>query len=219
MGNKSIGRVRYTAIEWYFLQIVSKTCKTLAANAEFSPSHHMEHTHVLTFWFDETDHKRWWQSDPDFDRLLAFRFGHLHRQASNEGLPEWRHTAAGCLAEIIVLDQFSRNIHRGTPAAFASDAQALALARLAINRGLPAKLPPVQRAFMYMPFMHSEDRNIHDEALKLFSEHGLEPNLAAETRHKAIIDRFGRYPHRNAILGRVSTAEEEAFLKLPGSSF
>ncbi len=178
-----------------------------------------EPTHVLTFWFDEVDHMQWWKADPDFDRLIGLRFGDLHERAASEGLADWRNSAAGALAEIIVLDQFSRNIHRGTPAAFANDEQALTLARQGMNRGFPAKLPPVQRAFMYMPFMHSEDRAVHELALKLFSEPGLEPNLAAEIRHKAIIDRFGRYPHRNALLGRASTPEEEAFLKLPGSSF
>jgi uncharacterized protein (DUF924 family) len=178
-----------------------------------------EHTGVLRFWFEEVDPRLWWKADPDFDSLLTRRFGDLHAEAARSGLPNWRDNAAGRLAEIIVLDQFSRNIHRGTPAAFACDAQALALARQAVDLGLAASLPPVQRAFLYLPYMHSEDAADHERAMVLFGEPGLEPNLAAEVKHKAIIDRFGRYPHRNAILGRQSTPEEDAFLKLPGSSF
>jgi uncharacterized protein (DUF924 family) len=178
-----------------------------------------EHTGVLHFWFEEIDPRQWWKADPDFDHLVTQRFGALHAQAAQSGLPQWWDSAPGRLAEIIVLDQFSRNIHRGTPAAFACDAQALKLAQQAIDLGLASSLPPVQRAFLYLPYMHSEDAAVHERAMALFSEPGLEPNLAAEVKHKAIIDRFGRYPHRNAILGRQSTPEEEAFLKLPGSSF
>lgn len=174
---------------------------------------------VLAFWFDEIDPKQWWRADPDFDHLIHQRFGELHRQAVADALSAWRETPRGCLAEVIVLDQFSRNVHRGSPEAFAADTQALRRATEAVNRGMGGALPPVQRAFLYMPFMHSEDALVHERAVQLFSEPGLEPNLAAELRHKAIIDRFGRYPHRNAVLGRVSTPDEEAFLKTPGSSF
>lgn len=195
---------------------------SLCKNEQIEPHPHdlpMEHTTVLRFWFEDTDPRQWWKSDPDFDHLITQRFGALHAEAATSGLPDWRQNIQGRLAEIVVLDQFSRNIHRGTPAAFACDAQALHLAEQAIELGLAAGLPPVQRAFLYLPFMHSEDAAIHERAMVLFSEPGLEPNLAAEVKHKVIIDRFGRYPHRNAILGRESTAEEEAFLKLPGSSF
>lgn len=179
----------------------------------------MDADKVITFWFEEVDPKLWWRSDAAFDGLVAERFGELLTVASEGGLVHWRTSAHGALAEIIVLDQFSRNIHRGTPSAFANDALALTLAQAAVAAGLPAKLPPVQRAFMYLPYMHSESSAMHEVAMRLFSEPGLEPNLAAEIRHKAIIDRFGRYPHRNAVLGRSSTSEELAFLKTPGSSF
>lgn len=179
----------------------------------------MEPDTVLTFWFEETDPRQWWKVTPDFDVLITQRFGELLAMASQEGLPHWRTHARGALAEIIVLDQFSRNVHRGTAAAFANDERALALAQAAIEAGFPPQLPPVQRAFMYLPYMHSESVAMHERALVLFSEPGLEPNLAAEIRHKAIIDRFGRYPHRNAALGRASTEAEVAFLKTPGSSF
>ena len=131
----------------------------------------------------------------------------------------WRATPEGRLAEIVVLDQFSRNVWRDTPRAFAQDALALALAQELVASGQDRSLPVAQRRFAYMPYMHSESALIHGQAVALFSQPGLEDNLRFEHAHKAIIDRFGRYPHRNAILGRESTAEELAFLSGPGSSF
>ena len=128
-------------------------------------------------------------------------------------------TPEGRLAEIIVLDQFSRNLYRDQPHAFAYDNMALILAQEAISLQLDAQLSPEQRAFLYMPFMHSESKLIHEFALKLFQRLGNEINLNFEKKHKVIIDRFGRYPHRNALLGRVSTPEELAFLTQPNSSF
>ena len=118
-----------------------------------------------------------------------------------------------------MLDQFSRNIYRGTPAAFAQDAVALVLAQEGIRAGAPAALSPIQRNFLYMPFMHSESPLVHQWAEALFRDNGLEENYRYELRHKEIIDRFRRYPHRNAILGRDSTPEELAFLEQPGSRF
>ena len=118
-----------------------------------------------------------------------------------------------------MLDQFSRNVYRDTPRAFVADAQALALAQEAVAIGVDAVLRPPRLAFLYLPCMHSESRRIHEIAVRLFDTPGLEENLAAELKHKAIIDRFGRYPHRNAVLGRVSTPEEEEFLRQPGSGF
>ena len=118
-----------------------------------------------------------------------------------------------------MLDQFSRNINRGEAQAFANDALALGLAQEAVAAGADRLLAPAERAFLYMPYMHSESAAIHALAVALFSQPGLEHNLDFELRHKAIIDRFGRYPHRNAVLGRASTAEEAAFLQTPGSSF
>jgi len=151
------------------------------------------------------------------DRKIQARFGELHAQAARCECYPWRKTAEGRLAEIIVLDQFSRNIFRDDARAFATDA--LALAQEAVAAGADAELTPQQRAFLYMPYMHSESAAIHALAMKLFDQPGLENNLDFEVRHKAIIDRFGRYPHRNALLGRASTDEELAFLKQPGSSF
>lgn len=179
----------------------------------------MDHRTVLDFWFSEIDPGLWWRPDADFDRGLAGRFGALHEKAARCELHAWRAHLPGRLAEIIVLDQFSRNIHRHSAAAFACDPLALALAQEAIRACAVRELPPAQRAFLYLPFMHSESPAIHAIAVTLFSEEGLEANLAFEYRHQAIIARFGRYPHRNAALGRVSSAEEIAFLKTPGSSF
>lgn len=174
---------------------------------------------IIDFWFKEIEESNWFTKDETFDTQLTDRFSTLHRRAVQCELDEWRDTALGSLAEIIVLDQFSRNMFRGQPASFAYDALALALAQVAICRGFDKTLPPKQRAFMYMPFMHSESAAIHEKALELFSSPGLEHNLQFERQHKVIIDRFGRYPHRNDILGRVSTAQELEFLKGPGSSF
>lgn len=174
---------------------------------------------VLRFWFEEIQPAQWWKADPDFDALVRARFAPLHAAAVAAELHPWRRTPAGRLAEVIVLDQFSRNLHRGTPGAFAADGMALALAQEAVAAGADQALPVAQRAFLYMPYMHSESRAIHALAEVLFSVPGLESNHAAGLRHRAIVERFGRYPHRNAILGRVSTAEELAFLQQPGSSF
>lgn len=177
------------------------------------------HREVLAFWFEETEPKSWWHVDPAFDESIRIRFGEVLRQAACGELFEWREHERGRLAEIIVLDQFSRNIHRGTPRAFAQDPMALALAQEAVSRGTHLRLNPVERGFLFMPFMHSESRVIHEVAEALYRDHGLKDNYDFELRHRAIIERFGRYPHRNAILGRASSAEELAFLQQPGSSF
>lgn len=177
------------------------------------------HESVLDFWFKETDSKNWWVSDPRFDDLIRDRFAGLLEQASQAELQDWRSSAGGRLAEIIVLDQFSRNIHRGNAAAFSSDAVALVLAQEAIAAGALEELSAIGRNFLLMPFMHSESRAIHVRAEQLFREFAPGSNLDFELRHKSIIDRFGRYPHRNKILGRESTTDEIEFLKGPGSSF
>lgn len=174
---------------------------------------------VLSFWFDEIDQKQWWAVDPAFDDALRQRFDGLWRQAAAGELWAWRSAARGRLAEIIVLDQFSRNLFRGTPQAFAQDAQALTLAQEAVAAGVLAQLAPPERAFLLMPYMHSESRLVHVQADTLFAQFAPSGNHEFERRHKAIIDRFGRYPHRNRILGRASTDEELEFLKQPGSAF
>lgn len=174
---------------------------------------------VLTFWFEEIRPEQWWKQDGAFDELIYRRFANLLEKAAKGELFSWRSRARGRLAEIIVLDQFSRNIYRNSPRAFAQDPIALALAQEAIAAGVLQELPQAaERSFLLMPFMHSESRIIHSEAEKLFREYA-PANYDYELRHKAIIDRFGRYPHRNATLGRDSSAEELAFLQQPGSSF
>ena len=174
---------------------------------------------ILAFWFDEIEPAQWWRVDPVFDAGIRERFGSLHQVGMQGEMFAWRTGAEGRLAEIIVLDQFSRNMHRGTARAFAADPMALALAQEAVGRADDKKLDPDRRAFLYMPYMHSESRLIHEQALTLFRSLGVPANLDSEIRHKAIIDRFGRYPHRNAVLGRPSTEEELQFLEQPGSSF
>jgi len=174
---------------------------------------------ILNFWFDEIDAALWWKKDDDFDTLLVARFSDVHQRASCCELFEWRKEAKGRLAEIIVLDQLSRNMFRDSPLAFANDALALALAQEAIAIGADESLSPTQRCFLYMPFMHSESLAIHEIAVELFRKNGIESNLDFEFKHKRIIEKFGRYPHRNKILGRQSTAEEIEFLTRPGSSF
>lgn len=174
---------------------------------------------VLHFWFKELTPAQWFAVDRGFDHQLAERFAAVHRAAAAGELYTWRRAPSGRLAEVIVLDQFSRNIHRGTANAFACDGMALVLAQEAIAVAADRELPPPQQAFLYMPFMHSESRLVHEQAMRLFAAPGLESNLAFEMKHKAIVDRFGRYPHRNAALGRASTAAELAFLQEPGSSF
>jgi uncharacterized protein (DUF924 family) len=179
----------------------------------------MQAQDILDFWFTELSDKQRFAKDAALDALMRDRFeATLHAAAAGE-LYHWRATPQGRLAEIVVLDQFSRDIWRDTPRAFAQDAQALVLAQELVTGGHDAPLPPVQRAFAYMPYMHSESLAIHALSLPLFSQPGLEDNLKFELRHRAIIERFGRYPHRNAVLGRASTPEELAFLSEPGSSF
>ncbi|MES2830590.1 MAG: DUF924 family protein [Pseudomonadota bacterium] len=174
---------------------------------------------ILTFWFSEIDPKTWWAADPVFDESLRKRFLPVLEQGARGELFAWRERAQGRLAEIIVLDQFSRNIYRDTPAAFAQDGMALVLAQEAVTAGALSVLTPPEKAFLLSPYMHSESRNIHAQAETLYQAHAPSSNLEFERRHKAIIDRFDRYPHRNEILGRTSTAEELAFLKQPGSRF
>lgn len=174
---------------------------------------------ILGFWFEETEPSQWWKKDEDFDRLLIQRFSDIHAQAARCELFDWRTSPWGRLAEIIVLDQFSRNMFRDTPLCFAYDALALALAQEAVAARADESLSPVQRTFLYMPYMHSESLKIHEIAADLFRRNGIKGNLDFEIKHKNIIERFGRYPHRNSILGRAPTEDEIEFLKQPGSGF
>jgi len=174
---------------------------------------------ILNFWFEEIEPATWWKKDESFDALLIERFSGLHASAARCELFGWRAEPEGRLAEIIVLDQFSRNMFRDSALAFANDALSLALSQEAIACAADKALTAVQRSFLYMPFMHSESLEIHEIAVELFRKNGISNNLEFEFSHKKIIERFGRYPHRNEILGRESTAEEIEFLEQPGSSF
>ena len=183
---------------------------------------------ILRFWLGTaTDDlevagqcgKLWWKKDAETDALIRQRFSGVLDDAVNARCEDWLKEARGRLAMIILTDQFSRNMFRGSPLSFAYDALALALAQEAISIGADTQLSPIERNFLYMPFMHSESLEIHDLAMELFRNNGLEGNLEYEIKHREIIEKFGRYPHRNAILGRESTLEEIAFLKQPGSSF
>ena len=174
---------------------------------------------VIRFWFEEILPAQWWDKDPAFDQQIRDRFGAVHRQGARCELYGWRTSPLGRLAEIIVLDQFSRNMFRNSPQAFAHDPLALALAQEAIASGADQELSQAERNFLYMPFMHSESLSIHEIAVRLFEKNGLESALEYELKHRAIIERFGRYPHRNAILGRKSTTEELFFIRNKGSGF
>ncbi len=175
--------------------------------------------YIIDFWFNAIDSKSWFKKDDDFDLLLTAQFSQLQESASQCELYHWRSNAEGRLAEIIVLDQFSRNIHRDTPRAFASDPMALALAQEAVSLGCLEELDVIKQSFLLMPYMHSESEAIHEIAVELFNSTGLENTISFELKHQAIIKQFGRYPHRNQILNRESTEEEATFLDQPGSSF
>lgn len=174
---------------------------------------------VLKFWFEQTAPDQWFTKDPTFDARVRQRYLRLHEilaSGGNDGLLADAQTA---LAAVIVLDQMSRNMFRGTPRAFAADRQALWLAEAAVARGLDAGLTKDQRMFLYLPFQHAEDRQSQARSVALTASLN-DPELQkwAEA-HKAIVDRFGRFPHRNSVLGRISTPEEIEFLKQPGNHF
>jgi uncharacterized protein (DUF924 family) len=179
----------------------------------------MEYQTIISFWFEEINSKYWFKKDADFDQQLKLRFFKVYLAATRSELYHWRQSPMGSLAEIIVLDQFSRNFFRESAKAFEFDSLALALSQNAIEKGFDQQIPVNQRSFLYMPFMHSESLIIHDEAIKLFSIKGLENNLKYEHQHRNIIMKFGRYPHRNQVLGRQSNQQEIEFLNNPGSSF
>ena len=174
---------------------------------------------VIKFWFEELTPKDWWVKSDQLDSKIKHQFSELHKIAKEGKLETVRNSPEARLAELIVLDQFSRNIYRDTPDAFSCDELALSLAKEAVAIGDDMKLPQFKRPFIYMPYMHSESLEVHDEAVKLFEKLGLEDSLKFEHAHRDIIVRFGRYPHRNKILGRDSTTEELEFLTQPGSSF
>jgi uncharacterized protein (DUF924 family) len=187
---------------------------------------------VLDFWFGAPgsdsygkQRKEWFLKDEDFDRAIRERFGDTIAQAVAGGLRDWdAEGPEGLLARIIVLDQFTRNARRGTPGAFEGDLLALAGARTLVESGADRELLPVQRQFAYLPFEHAEDAREQERAVELFTtlarEHeGFADALDYAHRHRGVIARFGRFPHRNPILGRASTLDEAEYLAQPGSGF
>ncbi|WP_420228986.1 DUF924 family protein [Psychrobacter sp. ER1] len=186
---------------------------------------------VLNFWFDKNNEAYWFEQNDRFDKQIQDKFGGIWEAAKQGECVTWRiaessldgnssiTALAGRLAEIIVLDQFSRNLCRGQASAFAQDGMALALAQEAIQQPYFDTLPMQWRRFIIIPFMHSESAMIHKRYLPLFEQLDDANTLDFEHRHKQIIDQFGRYPHRNEVLNRDSTEDEKNFLKQPNSSF
>jgi uncharacterized protein (DUF924 family) len=174
---------------------------------------------IIKFWFEELEQSQWWIKDLALDQLIIDRFSAIHQSANDCELFEWRSSPRGKLAEIIILDQFSRNMYRNTPRSFSSDPLALALAQEAISVGADKHLNTIERNFLYMPFMHSESIAIHEVAVKLYLDNGVDSSIDFENKHKIIIEKFGRYPHRNIILNRKSSHEEIEFLTQANSSF
>jgi uncharacterized protein (DUF924 family) len=167
---------------------------------------------ILHFWFVDHNQDDWFGGKPEFDAELAARFSETHAKVAAGEAFRWRATPAGRLAEIIVLDQFSRQLYRGSPKAFAQDGMALVLAQEAVAGGFDQLLEPERRSFIYMPYMHSESLLIHEEALRLFTALGNAEHLHYEVVHHQCLKRFGRYPARNTALGRISTPEELEYL-------
>jgi len=181
---------------------------------------------VLDFWFGPEPHvtrETWFRKDDAFDAQIRERFGEDVAAALAGAYGDWCTTARGALARVLLLDQFTRNIHRGTPLAFAGDAAALATAQDAVERGFDRSLGAYERWFLYLPFEHSEDAAMQERSLELFGalsrDTGDRGALEWAEKHAAVIRRFGRYPHRNAILGRESTPEEREYLAQPGAGF
>ncbi len=185
---------------------------------------------ILNFWFGSPksvdygkERSFWFTKNPEFDKELGDRFLLAYEQAARGELDYFQASPLGCLAVILLLDQFPRNMFRGTPKSFATDAKALSVAKNAVNRGCDRVLLPVQRWFIYLPFEHSENLADQKRSVELFLTLSDDPASASTIdyalRHKAVIERFGRFPHRNKILGRENTPAEDEFLTQPGSSF
>jgi uncharacterized protein (DUF924 family) len=190
---------------------------------------------ILSFWFGDSpaDAKeraaRWWKKDPVFDQEIRAEFEADLLRATRGELDGWLDEPAGAVAYVILLDQFSRNMYRDTPQAFAQDERALRATLDGVERGVDALLPPLHRYFFYMPMMHAEDRAIQRRSVATFEKLAEEKDSGFDgmlrgaadyaRRHCEIVERFGRFPHRNSILERTTTAEEAAFLLTPGSSF
>lgn len=180
---------------------------------------HAKAAEVLGFWFDLMMPEQWFSASKSTDEEVEALFGHLRDAVLGSRATGWRDGPETMLAAIILLDQFSRNIYRGTPEAFAADPLALALTREALDRGWDAGLPPERAQFLYMPLMHAEDPGAQALCLKCFEELGDARNLKFARDHAAVIEQFGRFPSRNAALGRDSTPAEKEYLSQPGAGW
>lgn len=182
---------------------------------------------VLDFWFGREGEpgygefrEAWFTKDPEFDQRVRDRFEALHQAAAAGELDDWKEEARSCLALVILLDQLPRNMYRGDPWSYATDYKAQETAEHAVDRAFDRELPAFQRMFLYMPFMHSEDLAHQRRSVELFRALGGENDATGyAVRHMEIVERFGRFPHRNEVLGRQTTPEEAEFLTQPGSSF
>lgn len=174
---------------------------------------------VLAFWFDEISPEQWFKKDENFDAMLTNRAGTIVSKALNGQIDSWAETADGATALVIVLDQFTRNIFRDTPQSFSGDEMALVVSLKSVNSNWFAELPNMHKHFLLMPMMHSEDILVQEKSLRLFEMHTNELTHEYAVKHRDIVAKFDRFPHRNVILGRPSTPEELEFLKQPGSSF
>jgi len=176
---------------------------------------------VLSFWFDETQPQQWFQVSPAFDRLVSTRFMEAYERAKEGILEDWKKDADGCLALCLLLDQFPRNMFRNEVQAFLTDGKALVIAKYAVAKGFDLVVPPVRRRFLYLPFEHSENLSDQRRCVDLFAKMKGDDPLGHEyaLRHLKVIEAFGRFPHRNTILGRMNTPDEEAYLATPGAGF
>lgn len=174
---------------------------------------------VLSFWFSPAAQKHWFARSEAFDAQVREELGPLHERARKKELEAWRNDPEGALAMVILFDQVPRNLHRNSAQAFATDGLALEVAREAIARGFDQAVDAARRFFYYLPFEHAEDAAVQAESVRLIEGLGNAYYTQYAIKHREIIDRFGRFPHRNAVLGRTSTPEEIEFLKTPGSSF
>lgn len=172
---------------------------------------------ILDFWFSDEIRDRWFDSTEAFDRELRRDYEDTWRRARRGELDHWRQSAEGCLALVILLDQFPLNMYRGQAESFATEAQSREVARAALELGFDRELPVERRAFLYMPLMHSENLDDQELSVELYAQPGLEKNYRFARHHRDIIRRFGRFPHRNAALGRASTAEEAEYLNSKGA--
>jgi len=177
--------------------------------------------HILEFWFEEVQPQQWFQTNPDFDSQVRERFVEAYEKARDGILDDWRQDADGCLALCLLMDQFPRNMFRGTPQAFATDAKALVVAKYALSKGFDQVLSPVKRRFLYLPFEHSENLGDQRKSVELFEKMSKDDPLGHEyaLKHLKVIEKYGRFPHRNKILGRMNTPDEEEYLAQPGAGF